>query len=178
LNEQDGQRKSQPIERPRLRPKYFLSLLILVLLISILLFPHVFPKNDHQGKVVVMDFSTLSQDWDARTHKFNSISPGDILRIEDVIVDLWVAEGQTHLKFNGAIVIIDADVSDDFEINDEVVIILTMSVYQDVQYGYKFQWFEEDNDGARGHLVIPPNCLYHLEDIESGLDIEPEDQPM
>jgi hypothetical protein len=160
----------EKIIRPKLKFKSILSILITLLLFTIVLYPHIFQENDRSGKMVVMNFSELGSDWDSGANKFTSLSAGDILRIEDVILDMKVVDGQTHLSFNGALVIIDDNIIDEYDINDEVVIILTLSIYENVQYGYKFQWFEEDNDGVRGHLVIPPDSLYHLEDFESEVD--------
>lgn len=160
---------------PKFNYKHILMIFILILIVSILLFPHIFPESESKGRIVVMDFQRLSSDWDPGAKKFKSLSAGDVLRLEDVITELKVENEQTHLTFNGGIVIIDADVSEEYNVNDEIVIILTMAEYEDVQYGYKFQWFEEDSDGARGNLVLPPTCLHHPEEFESGIDdVKPE----
>ena len=138
-----------------------LTLAITILIVAILLYPHFPPDSGRKGHTYTMDFVELGEDWNNLTTGFDTLREGDKIMIEDTINELYVVSGQTYIFFKGAFIIIDGNVSNEFQVGDKVVITLTVKDYEDVQYGYRFHWFEEDLDGARGNLVLPRSVLKH-----------------
>ncbi|UCH89862.1 MAG: hypothetical protein JSV49_04255 [Thermoplasmata archaeon] len=151
----------------KVRLRYFLLLLTGLLILSAVIIPHLIPEPEREGKVIVMNFRELAQDWDEETKRFNSVKVGDIVEIHDLIVDVRIKENETTYSFNGALVLINKNMGSRFRIYDEIVIILTLMEYEDVQYGYNFHWFKEDLDGPRGDLVISNKNIYHREDFDA-----------